>query len=125
MVPACIVTYNLFMNSVDRMDQLCSTNPARQKEGRVEMSVFTYLLDISANNAFVLYKKIEAVVSKGVKFCKFKRKICSGLVSPYLNEKKKCTMETLEPTTSPHEAIPPMGCEGILHKLVANKQNKK
>jgi hypothetical protein len=44
-VPAPIKAYNLFMNRVDRVDQLRSTNPTRRKEVRVNMSLFTSILD--------------------------------------------------------------------------------
>ncbi|KAF4134596.1 hypothetical protein GN958_ATG16221 [Phytophthora infestans] len=33
-VPAAIAVYNIFMNAVDRVDQLRSTNPIRRKEAR-------------------------------------------------------------------------------------------
>jgi len=41
LVPAPIVAYNLFMNGVDRMDQLRSTNMTRCREKRLYMTIFT------------------------------------------------------------------------------------
>jgi hypothetical protein len=39
-VPAIIVANNIFMNSVDRMDQRRATNPTHQKEQQMHMSLF-------------------------------------------------------------------------------------
>src|SRR5688572_3612437 len=113
------------MNSVDRMNQICSINPARRREARVEMSVFTMLLDVAVNNAFALYTKIEPEQLKGVSFCEFKRKICTRLLTPYLNEKKKHTVETLRQIIIPNATIPLIACVIVEHMLVANLWNKK
>ena len=52
-----VVAYNTYMNLVDHMDQLQPTSPIKHKEWRVEMTIFTMLLDLAVNNAFALYKK--------------------------------------------------------------------
>ncbi|KAK1935571.1 hypothetical protein P3T76_010266 [Phytophthora citrophthora] len=52
-VPAMVAAYDLFMNGVDRVDQLRSTNTIRRKEKRVSMSIPTWALD----RAFSLYKR--------------------------------------------------------------------
>lgn len=54
-VPAIVMSYNLFMNGVDRFDQLRSSHSIARREKRVPMSVFTFLLDPSIVNAFALY----------------------------------------------------------------------
>lgn len=53
-VPAILMSYNLFMNGIDRFDQLRSSHSI-EREKRVPMSVFTLLLDPSIVNAFALY----------------------------------------------------------------------
>jgi hypothetical protein len=35
------------MSSVDQMDQRRATNPTRQKEQQLQMSVFTYVLELA------------------------------------------------------------------------------
>ena len=42
--PAIIASYQLFMNGVDRVDQIRSTNPTKRVEKRIHMSLWTYVL---------------------------------------------------------------------------------
>jgi hypothetical protein len=58
-VPATIVAYNIFMNSVDCMDQRWSTNPTRRVEKRLHMSLFTLFLDLTMHNAYAVFQKID------------------------------------------------------------------
>jgi hypothetical protein len=58
-VPAPIVAYNKYMNAVDRMDQMRSTNPTCRKEKRVPMTLFTGMIDVAINNAFALYNVLR------------------------------------------------------------------
>ena len=81
MAPAIIVAYNMFMNSVDRMDQRRATNPTRQKEQRLHMSLFTFILDLSALQAFALRQVIDDG-SNVLDFVSFKRSICENPVVP-------------------------------------------
>lgn len=55
LVPSPIVAYNLFMNSVDRMDQKRSALPCKRKEQCLQMRVFTYLLDLACLQAYAIY----------------------------------------------------------------------
>lgn len=86
-VPAIIGAYNKFMNSVDRMDQRRSTNPTQRKEQRLHMSIFTYILDLSALQAYAVQQAIsdEAIAS----FVEFKRSICEAFVLPYRSSRKR------------------------------------
>ncbi|POM66674.1 Hypothetical protein PHPALM_17429 [Phytophthora palmivora] len=54
-IPTVIASY---MNAVDRADPLRSTNPTRRREKRLDMTLFTWLLDMAAINAFALLKRI-------------------------------------------------------------------
>ena len=58
--PAIIVSYQLFMNSVDRVDQLRSTAATRRKEKRIHMSLWTYCIDLTVHQAFRVYKELLA-----------------------------------------------------------------
>ena len=49
------VVYNLYMNAVDKFDQIRSTNPTQRREKRLPMSLFTATLDWAVNNAYALY----------------------------------------------------------------------
>ncbi|HEY9301516.1 MAG TPA: hypothetical protein VIQ31_35160, partial [Phormidium sp.] len=55
-VPAVVVAYNLYMNAVDRFDQARGTNACQRKEVRLNMSVFTFLIDAAVSNAYALSK---------------------------------------------------------------------
>lgn len=47
------------MNGVDKFDQTRSTVPCVRKEIRLEMSIFTAILDWSIMNAFAVYKALD------------------------------------------------------------------
>lgn len=57
-VPGIVAAYNNFMNSVDRMDQLRAGPPTKRREKRVNMSLITWIIDISVNNGFALYNEL-------------------------------------------------------------------
>ena len=59
MAPAIIVAYNMFMNSVDQMDQRRARNPAHQKEQRLHMNFSTFILDVSALQVFALRQVVD------------------------------------------------------------------
>ena len=88
LVPAPIVAYNLFMNSVDRMDQKRSALPCKRKEMRLHMSCFTYILDLACLQAFAIHQVIKSE-TESVTLLEFKRQLCVSLVAPYRAEKKR------------------------------------
>ena len=79
LVPAVIVAYNIFMNSVDRFDQYRQTNITQRREKRVPMSIFTFILDACINNAYAIYQKINKTTTIDMK--EFKRRIAEQLVA--------------------------------------------
>ena len=127
MVPSIIVAYNIFMNSVDRMDQLRSTNPTRRREKRVEMTIFTLLLDLAVNNAFALYNKMWPDLSSSVTIREFKRNICEQLVLPHRDQRNKRKREVHAPFVSPVVPSPSLtiGCIECPHALVKNRIGSK
>lgn len=66
-VPAIIVSYNMFMNVVDRMDQIRSTNNTRRREKRLSMTILTMVLDLcilsSSRSQSVGYPIVRSVLS--------------------------------------------------------------
>ncbi|POM78669.1 Hypothetical protein PHPALM_3774 [Phytophthora palmivora] len=76
MAPTVIAVYDRFMNGVDRVDQLRSTNSNRRCEKRLDMIIFTWLLDIALINAYTLLKRMGEQVST---LREFKRKIADTL----------------------------------------------
>lgn len=91
MVPVIIVAYNMYMNSVDRMDQKRATNPTRRKEQRLHMSLFTYFLDMAALQAYSVFQTIRP--RESVSFAEFKRSLCEDLVTPYRSHRKRPRIE--------------------------------
>lgn len=92
-VPAIIVAYNLFINSVDRFDQMRSTNVGARREKRVPMSIFTFLLDASIHNALALLK--ELYPRKAVYIKEFKRTVAQQLVSAYIQSNNKIMLQEI------------------------------
>ena len=77
MVPAIVAAYNKYMNAVDRIDQIRSTNPIRRKEMRLSMSIFTWLIDLAIINSFSLLQEIDP--DNGASMREFKRRIAESL----------------------------------------------
>ena len=75
-VPAVFAAYNLFMNGVDRVDQIRSSMVSMKKENRVSMSLWTAILDWSCINSFSLYRSMNL---GNLKFREYKRKIVKQL----------------------------------------------
>ena len=92
-VPAPIVAYNMFMNSVDIMDQRQSMNKMQQKEKRLNMTMFTLVLDLAIHNAFALYLwicEVENATEQQMSYHEFKQQIAVDLVAPYITQVKDC-----------------------------------
>jgi len=102
--PSIIASYQLFMNGVDRVDQMQSTNLTKRKETKIHMSIWTYSVDLVVHQAYVIYKALiaegkisvisiadenddQASNSESLSFYEFKRKCCEQLVTTYLNQK--------------------------------------
>jgi hypothetical protein len=56
--PVMVVAYNMFMNSVDRFDQLRATVPGIRRETRVSTSMFAFIVDVCVHNAHAVSKEI-------------------------------------------------------------------
>ena len=98
-VPAPVVAYNLFMNGVDRADQMRSTNACRRKEKHLHMTIWHFVVDLCILNAFQVYLKLrnsqlidakkqgteeeEIRMAKEMPLREFKRKVCVALCMPY------------------------------------------
>lgn len=70
------------------MDQRRAKKPTRQKEQQLHMSLFTFILDLSALQAFALHQVIDDG-SNVLDFVSFKRAICENLVVSHRSQRKK------------------------------------
>ena len=111
-VPAIIVAYNMFMNSVDRFDQYRQTNSTVRREKRVPMSILTFLLDAAINNAYALFQKLK--IDKSVNFTEFKRRIAEQLAPEVINSVVQDTSVDTNVSVSLDQ-----------HMLVQNNDNKR
>ena len=123
-VPAIIVAYNLFMNSVDRFDQVRSTNITARREKRVSMSIFTFLLDASIHNALALWKEINP--GKDTDMKEFKCKIATQFVADHLQSKKRKApaVEANTEQINEEEDIERLGKILSSHELLENIDKK-
>ncbi len=103
-ISSIISAYNMFMNGVDRFDQMRSTNALERKEMRVSMSIFTFIIDASIHNAWVILNKVENDKHKLLKYrafkCEISRLLCQGYISTKSIERplKKAKVIVKEPT---------------------------
>ncbi|OWZ04679.1 hypothetical protein PHMEG_00023377 [Phytophthora megakarya] len=118
-VPAIIVAYNLFMNGVDRVDQLRSTNPIRRKEKRLSMSILTWAIDLALINAFSLFKKVAGSAATRVTLREFKRRVAEKLTAVQrsrMDKERRHQPATDQPL---HEVV---GADSSLHALTPNSK---
>ena len=85
LVPAIIVAYNMYMNSVDRADQKRSTNPTKRREKRLHMSMFTYILDMAVLQAHNVFQTLKP--DNNVSLVQFKRSLCEAFVNDHRKRK--------------------------------------
>jgi hypothetical protein len=83
MAPATIVAYNLFMNAVDRMDQHRQPLACQRREKRVNMSVFTMIMDTVCSNAYALCCTLSSKYKETVTFREFKRRVADQMTLPW------------------------------------------
>jgi hypothetical protein len=90
-VPATIVAYNSFMNAVDRMDQIRSTNITQRREKRLHMTMWTMFLDLAIHNAYCIFLNSASgeVKRKHQSLSSFKNAVAKQLIQQQLDRKKK------------------------------------
>jgi hypothetical protein len=96
LVATPIVTYNMFMNSVDCTDQYHATLPTQHKEQHLYMTIFTFTLDLSIAQAYAIYqKKTDEKKDSKVSFFEFIRRICQFLICGSQGNKRHSPSNTL------------------------------
>jgi hypothetical protein len=89
MAPATIVAYNLFMNAVDRMDQRRQPVACQRREKRVNMSVFTMIMDLACSNGYAVSCALSLNYKEKVTFREFKRRVADQMTSPWVISAKQ------------------------------------
>ncbi|GMF49481.1 unnamed protein product [Phytophthora fragariaefolia] len=118
-VPAIIVAYNLFMNAVDRVDQLRRTNLIRRKERRLSMSILTWALDLALINAFSLFRKVACNATTRVTLHAFKRRVAEKLTSVQRSRRQKQRRQEAAPNQPIEDVV---GADDSLHAITPNSK---
>ncbi|PXF46087.1 hypothetical protein BWQ96_04093 [Gracilariopsis chorda] len=85
-VPSVILACNMFMNCIDRFDQLRATNPIMPKTQRAPMSVFIFLIDASIQNGYAVLHAWSTGGNIRIVH-EFKRRINEQLANPLIDFK--------------------------------------
>lgn len=94
-VSAIVFALNLFMNGVDRYNQMRAGNSTARRERRVPMSLFIFSLDASVMEGYALYRSLmdmEDVQRSGCAMTslrEFKVHIREACVAPYVAVQQK------------------------------------
>jgi len=72
LVPNIVVTYNLYMNNVDLVDQRRKATYTQRKERKNYMSFFHFILDYAVNNTYALYRWALDHCSSTNEICMYK-----------------------------------------------------
>lgn len=120
-VPAAVVAYNLFMNGVDRVDPLRSTNPIRGKEKRLSMSILTWAIDLALINAFALFQKVAGPGASRVTLREFKRRVAEKLTDVQRARMEKSHRQQPAPTEPLNQVL---GADDSLHTITPNSRQQ-
>jgi hypothetical protein len=122
--PSVLVAYNVFMNSVDLMDQRRAVNPTKRKEPRLSMTLWTWALDLGLHNAFALREELDPVET--IPFREFKRRVAEQLVTPLLNARaERAPRVQSDLPNAPPELGAAIGETGTDHVLVKTKLRRR
>ena len=113
------------------MDQCRAVNAMQRKEVRVSMSIFTWVLDNSSQNAFCLWK--ELMPESKMQFQEFKQQVVVALTSPYktYRERKRsimlvdCSITQCSIGMQHAQMEEAIGFDAFDHFLIMNKKNKQ
>ena len=76
MVPAPIVAYNMFMGSVDIMDQKRECASVKRKEKHLSTDILNYVISLVCLNAHAIYDQLrlkQSITGKDYTHTEFKR----------------------------------------------------
>ena len=82
MVPAPVVTYNMFMGSVDIMDQKREATYKKRREKQLSTNIFNHILSLACLNVHAIYNKLlqgEMIEGEHLTHSEFKRQLAQQL----------------------------------------------
>lgn len=120
LAPAPIVAYNMFMGSVDIMDQKRASTSVKRKEKHLSTCIFNYVVSLALLNAHAIYDKLldeKAIQGKKLKHHEFRRQVAAQV----------CESESEIEITAPPKDIPhviveepvPVSCSGLPHHQIS------
>ncbi|XP_031139747.1 uncharacterized protein LOC116039112 [Sander lucioperca] len=89
--PDIILHYNSTKGGVDNLDKLVGTYSCRRKTTRWPLAVFHNILDVSAYNAFVLWRELRPQWMRGKLYrrCVFLEQLGRALVTPLIERRSR------------------------------------
>ena len=104
-VPAPIVAYNMFMGSVDIMDQKNQSISAKSKERHLSTDIFIFMISLICLNTYAIYDQLlleKLIDGEKLTHAEFKRKTAEQL----------CTEKEVMESTNTQSIIPqPVYCQ--------------
>ena len=108
LVPAPIVAYNMFMGSVDIMDQKNQCTSAKRREKHLSTDIFIFVISLVCLNAHAIYDQLlleKLIDGEKISHAEFKRQIAELLCKEKLCKEKKATETTNTPPIIPQPAV--------------------
>ncbi|CAM4608293.1 unnamed protein product [Leuciscus chuanchicus] len=89
--PQVILDYNHCKGGVDTIDKMIATYSCKRRTARWPMALFSAMIDVSAINAFVVWKAINPEWERGKCFKRrlFLEQLGKALVSPHMKSRKR------------------------------------
>lgn len=81
--PYMFSAYNRGMGGTDRMDQNIATYRINVRSKKWWWSLFAYMPDVAMQNAWLLYRKSPAALSKQMDLLQFRREVCQVYLTRY------------------------------------------
>ena len=115
--PESILSYNKFMEGVDRGDQLRGYYHCRTKSRKFYKYIFYFLLDVAIMNSYILTKHFTHSSSfKNLK--SFRLQLAKGMVGEYCSRRRRCRGgNTIQPL--PFTDVYMYNLHAILHCLLS------
>ncbi|CAM4635701.1 unnamed protein product [Leuciscus chuanchicus] len=88
--PDVMLDYNRCKGGVDNLDKMVASYSCKRKTNRWPMVVFSTILDVSAINAFVVWREVNPSWERGNNFKRrlFLEELGKALVSPHMERRK-------------------------------------
>lgn len=123
--PFVIGEYNKYMGGVDRMDQNVGEYRISIRSRKWWWALFAYLLDVSKQNAWIIYRNSEAAVHRPLDQLAFCRDICNVYYRIYKAERPAIGRSIGRPKRIDHRVPKHVRTDGINHILESSGTQRR